>query len=318
MKRSRFHKNAPRLWNTLEDVLMRSASRVAVVLHSLWRRPAKHAFGILTYHRTAPAVPGFPEPLHNVFPPVFRRQLQGLLKRGFEFRSLDDVLRRSRPAAALSRKTAVVTFDDGFETVYTQAWPVLRELRIPATIFVNTAYLDRDAPFPIDQWGMRWFGHVDERWYRPLRHWQCEEMLASGLIQLGAHTHTHEDFRGRPEEFESDLRINLKHLQDRFQMSRIPFAFPFGSTERGFAGGALTEAARRAGVTCALTTDPFPVQVGSDPFYWGRFNAFSWDTAASLEAKINGFYSWAPRWKRALARGMSREVAVAPVAEVRE
>ena len=30
----------------------------------------------------------------------------------------------------------VVTFDDGFESVYEHAWPVLREFRIPATIFV--------------------------------------------------------------------------------------------------------------------------------------------------------------------------------------
>ncbi len=48
------------------------------------------------------------------------------------------------------RPGQAVTFDDGFETVYRHAWPVLQELRIPATVFLNTAYLDSPEPFPFD------------------------------------------------------------------------------------------------------------------------------------------------------------------------
>ena len=45
-----------------------------------------------------------------------------------------------------------ITFDDGFENNYVNAWPVLKELNLPATIFVATKYLDSDVPFPFDDW----------------------------------------------------------------------------------------------------------------------------------------------------------------------
>ena len=42
-----------------------------------------------------------------------------------------------------------VTFDDGYREVYTRAWPVLRDLRIPATVFLPTGFMEGTAPAPI-------------------------------------------------------------------------------------------------------------------------------------------------------------------------
>ena len=53
-------------------------------------------------------------------------------------------------------------------------------------------------------------------------------MLASGLIDLGAHTHTHQDFRLRPSAFADDLETNCQTLRERFDLREIGFAFPFG------------------------------------------------------------------------------------------
>ena len=55
---------------------------------------------------------------------------------------------------SLAKRSVVVTFDDGYESVHQCAWPGPRELKIPATIFVNTAFLDSDAAFPFDEWGV--------------------------------------------------------------------------------------------------------------------------------------------------------------------
>ena len=51
-------------------------------------------------------------------------------------------------------------------------------------------------------------------------------------------------------------------------------------------------ASRRAGVACALTTEAACVAPGADPFGWGRFNAYDWDTAGTLAAKLEGWYGW--------------------------
>ena len=52
----------------------------------------------------------------------------------------------------IPRNAFVLTFDDGYECVYTNAWPILKELQIPATIFVITGLLDTNAPMPCEDW----------------------------------------------------------------------------------------------------------------------------------------------------------------------
>ncbi|HUG89368.1 MAG TPA: polysaccharide deacetylase family protein, partial [Planctomycetaceae bacterium] len=172
----------------------------------------REAFGILMYHRIAPVTPGVTAPTWNVAPERFGSQLAGLLSRGYRawpLRKVLDLHRRRRP---IPRNVFVVTFDDGYENVFHHAWPVLRELRVPATVFLATAYLDSGAPFPCDDWSAAGSGGVPASSWRPLTTDQCRAMSADGLVELGTHTHTHADFHGRPRELSGDLRTSLDVL----------------------------------------------------------------------------------------------------------
>jgi len=74
---------------------------------------------------------------------TLRRQLQQLARER-EIVSLDEACRRLQaPPSPISRipDVAVVTFDDGYAGVHELAFPVLRDLRIPATVFVPTGYI---------------------------------------------------------------------------------------------------------------------------------------------------------------------------------
>ena len=294
------------------DVGMRAASRLGVGLNALLGSRAKRALGIVTYHRVAPVVPGLPKPLHNVTPESFREQITGLLRRGFTAWPLQRVIEFSNENRFLPPRTFVVTFDDGYESVFSGAWPVLRELRVPATIFLNTAFVDSDYPFPCDAWGLRYEGFAPPNTYRPLRDCQCQEMLDSGLIEFGAHTHTHQDFRDRPDDFHEDMLENLRELHNRLGVVRPTFAFPYGTAHAGFTGGELLTIARQLDLQCALSTESVLVIPGSDPFGWGRFNSFPWDTSATLAAKLSGWYSWAPKLKQRLA-GQNAPTTAAPL-----
>jgi len=284
----------------LHKSVQRLAGQVSAGLSLLGDR-AGSRLGILVYHRVTFRVPHVDEPSINVTPGRFRRQLTGLAQCGYEFWSLGQVLEYATRGESIPAKVVAVTFDDGYESVYTNAWPVLRELDIPATIFVNTAFLDSDAPFPFDRWGVKNRRLIPEAAYRPLRTSQYREMLASGLIGLGAHTHTHADFRNRNAGFEADLNTSVEILRRQFGIEHVPFAFPFGRYRLGYVTDELLAAARRVDVTCALTTECELVDPSTDPFGWGRFNVYDWDTPRTIAARLRGWYGWAPRWQDRLA-----------------
>jgi peptidoglycan/xylan/chitin deacetylase (PgdA/CDA1 family) len=275
----------------LTELGKRAAIRVGSGLSRVFGSCAGEGVGILTYHRVALGAGRGPAPTWNVTPRRLREQLQGLLARGYRPWPLRELLKGARKGRAFPRRAFVVTFDDGYENVYRHAWPVLTELRVPATVFLATAYLDSAAPFPFDDWPEAGSERVPPETWKPLTTPQCAEMLASGLVELGSHTHTHEVFRDRPDALRQDLLVSATVLRERFGVTEPTFAFPFG-----IAGPALATAARQAGMPCSLSTEAALVRRGSDPFTWGRFGIDDSDSAATIAARLDGWYS--------LARGL--------------
>ena len=228
------------------DMTKRMAGWLAVGLNLFLRKRDTPRLGILLYHRISPLIPDIPVPDANVTPERFHEQLAGLKKKNFHFLSLKEAIRRDQCGEPWPDKPLVVTFDDGFGNVFLRAYPVLCDLEIPATIFLNTAFLDQSEPFPFDSWGQWCADTAPVPAYRPLRTEECREMLDSDLIEIGAHTHTHQDFRGKPVELREDLNLCVADLDQRFGIQSPTFAFPYGRVAWGYAGGELTEAARKA------------------------------------------------------------------------
>jgi len=280
---------------TPRNIFQCMAGHAAAALSKLLGSRSAILPGILLYHRIVPPADGLPQADFNVRPEQFARQLSGLLDRGFVAWPLHKLLEARRRSRPLEKKVFVVTFDDGFGCVHDYALPVLRRLKVPATVFLSTGYLDREGPFPFDPWGKACQDRAPAETYRPLTTEQCRALLDSRLVELGSHTHTHEDFRGRPEAFGEDLRRSTAVLAERFGLKEVLFAYPFGRSWWGYAGGQLASVARESGVACGLTTDCRGVNSQTDPFLWGRFNVYDFDTPLTLAGKLTGWYGWAPR-----------------------
>lgn len=266
----------------------RWAAHLCASLQPYLPGPPPGALGILTYHRLTPRIAGLPRPTWNVEPTQFEAQLRGLLDRGFQPIRLQEALAQATQPTTVYRKQFVVTFDDGFANVHQWALPILARLQIPATVFLATEFIDQRAPFPFEDWGPALQSGTDAGSWRPLSWDECHAMRDSGWIELGSHTHSHRRFAGDPAGFTDDLQRSLETLRERLQIEQPTFSFPFGAFD-----DSLREVARQSGMACALTTQTRLVRPGEDPFDWGRFGVHSWDTAATLQAKLAGAYDFA-------------------------
>lgn len=297
------HRRSGSSWRPwLRDLGKRAAGRAAVGLSAGLGSRAAARFGILLYHRICPHVPGVPRPTMNVTPERFRSQLLGLQRRGFRFWSLERALSAADGAETIPPRTVVLTFDDGFANLLVYAADVLRELDIRGTVFLPTAYLDSEEPFPFDPWAREHQDCLPPEFYRSLTRGECRGLWAEGILQFGAHTHTHGDFRGREQEFATDLRRSLDIVGELVEREQVPFAFPFGKPRLGFTPPSMMEDARQSGASCALTTEDELADPNKDPFGWGRFNVYQWDSGGTLAAKLHGWYSWAASLPQVLSR----------------
>lgn len=118
---------------------------------------------ILMYHRVLPhgAVTGTLDDNVVVTPEAFEANVRFLLKR-FAVVSLADVM----VGRQQKKPSFVITFDDGWLDTYEVAFPILKRLGVPATVFLPTAYIGTSLMF--------WYDRVE----RLVRQWVMENGVA--------------------------------------------------------------------------------------------------------------------------------------------
>ncbi len=102
------------------------------------RRRGDHRVFVLEYHQVTD---GPDEPEGTVSTDRLRSHVR-FLKQWVSVVSLPRAVERLAEGRPLGEDLAVLTFDDGFAENYECAWPVLREEKVPATIFVTTGFVD--------------------------------------------------------------------------------------------------------------------------------------------------------------------------------
>jgi peptidoglycan/xylan/chitin deacetylase (PgdA/CDA1 family) len=99
---------------------------------------------VLTYHRvanpdaTSPLDPGQISATISGF-----AQQMSYLAQSYHVVSMEEVLEAVEGGKRLPRRAVLITFDDAYFDWKSNAWPILRRFRFPATIFVPTAYPDQ-------------------------------------------------------------------------------------------------------------------------------------------------------------------------------
>lgn len=178
---------------------------------------AQQHFNILVYHHVAEDTPAST----SVSPATFRQHLAFLRDNNHPVIALQDALDAVRSNQELPDGAVVITFDDAFENIYTNAFPLLQEFNAPFTIFAATD--------PIDQG------------FNDMLSWdQLREMQSWGAT-IANHSRDHGYLvRHSPRDnaWREQMAANIRHAQQRLEAELgddIPrwFAYPYGEYSEG-------------------------------------------------------------------------------------
>jgi peptidoglycan/xylan/chitin deacetylase (PgdA/CDA1 family) len=168
------------------------------------------SFPILTFHAVdaRPAAISFP-------PRVFEHGIALLQDRGHRTLSLVELTDCIRRRASFPERSFVITFDDGYRSVYEQAFPVLQRYGMTATVFLTVGKAKKKRLPTME-------GRSMLSWH------EIKEMYRAG-ISFGGHTMTHPDLTRLPAELlESEVVGGKKIIEDALGSKVDTFAYPFG------------------------------------------------------------------------------------------
>ena len=137
---------------------------------------------------------------------IFKKQIELIEKEKINFINPNDfALNFNIPK---SKKEILITIDDGFTSFYENAWPYLKEKKIPFILFVSTEAVGKN-------------GYMD--WS------QLKEIEKEEFSFIGNHSHSHEylieyDFN----KFKNDIDTSIKIFVNNIGYNPIFFSYPFG------------------------------------------------------------------------------------------
>ncbi|MCL4488736.1 MAG: polysaccharide deacetylase family protein [Chloroflexi bacterium] len=173
---------------------------------------------ILMYHRIA-QVPREHDPRGLAVPPrQFERQMAYLKQHGYQCILLDNAAHRLRTTRQMSRKSFVLTFDDGYHDFYSVAFPILQNLGFAATVFLVAGRVGGYS---------NWNGQPTTS-SAPLLSWEEIRELACSGFTIGSHTLTHprltllDDDRAVHE-----IRDSKTIIEDSVGAAVDVFAYPY-------------------------------------------------------------------------------------------
>jgi peptidoglycan/xylan/chitin deacetylase (PgdA/CDA1 family) len=247
---------------------------------------AKYCVPILTYHSISENLFGKVHPYHQINTPVsaFAMQMKWLRREGYRTINLSELLSGFETTEDLA-KTVALTFDDGYQDFYTDAFPLLRQCGFRATVFLATDRI-RDTSVRIEGADYLTWSEVRE--------------LQSEGITFGSHSVTHADFRSLgAEHIEYELGYSKETIEQKIGAPVESFSYPFALPEedRDFIRY-LADTLENMGYSSGVCSTIGRAMPKNKRFFLPRLSVNSWDDAELLRAKVEGGYDWLhwPQW----------------------
>ena len=219
---------------------------IVISVSAITSAAAETGVTVLIYHR-------FGEekyPTTNVAVDRFREQTTFLKENDYTVISLESLVRSLQDRRKLPEKAVVITIDDGYKSVYENAWPVLKDFHYPFTVFLYAkATKNRHSNY------MTWE--------------QVREMKDAG-VDFQNHGFAHEHMAFVPPGMDmhdyrtwirADLAVSTKILSEELEERPSFFAVPYGEYNE-----IVLEEIRVFGYEAIILQDPGSVSSDTDPF----------------------------------------------------
>ena len=160
---------------------------------------------ILMYHRFGESK----YPTTNTTIEQFIAHTNELIKDKYNVIRLDKVIDGIKGKIDLKDRSVSITIDDAYLSVYTKAWPILKKLNLPFTLFISTDVIDND--------------------FSNYMNWdQIRELVDNGVLvgsQTKSHPHLHRlNSKQILNEIEHSNNRFIKELGFKLKL----FAYPYG------------------------------------------------------------------------------------------
>ena len=163
---------------------------------------------VLMYHR-------FEEnkyPSTNIKIADFVKQIDLIKKYNFNFINAKDF--KSNLVNLKSNKKILLTIDDAFKSFYEQAWPLLKNEKIPFILFVNTREVGSNGY-------MTWE--------------QIREISKEKFVHIGNHSYSHDYLVDKPDdEIIKDIDLAIRDFKKNLGYNSPFFSYPFGEYSINF------------------------------------------------------------------------------------
>lgn len=178
---------------------------------------------------------------------VFRRQMDYLVERGYHTISFPMLLAHLQDGAPLPPKPILLTFDDGYASIFTRVAPILEERGLTATFFIDTGQVGTSGRVAWDE---------------------LRDLVRRGFA-VGSHTVTHRELTtltADPATLMVELTASRQALVTRAGAAEVTvLCYPVGRYD-----ATVVAAARVAGYQAAVTTVWGRARPGDDPLLLPR------------------------------------------------
>jgi len=214
----------------------------------------------------------------------FKRQISWLNQKGYESISLKRLGSFLQGQDTLPKKPVIITFDDGYQSVWDHAKPVLDQSGFTATVFLVLQAIGKRNIWDLQK-SVPILPCLDET--------TCRRLLDDGW-EIGSHGLNH---LALPElatqALNEELTVSKISLEQLFDCRIIAFCYPHGAWNKR-----VQEHVKRAGYLVACATSTKSASVTDDPLALRRVKVKGSDKLRDFKRKVSNWYLTYRAWRK--------------------